>query len=105
MEQERPGSVQRIPLSQHSPYTQQGDLKRATDHHRVSRLLEPNDLILRAYEAMNLGILVVSHDGFISHYNSMYAQLRHIPPDSMIGHPVAELDRNRYSSARQIDRL
>jgi transcriptional regulator with PAS, ATPase and Fis domain len=93
MEQERPGSVQRIPFSQHHSHTRQNDLRYAADRHRVSRLVAPNDLVLRAYEAMDLGILVVSHDGLISHYNSMYAQLRHIPPDGLIGHPVAELDR------------
>jgi transcriptional regulator with PAS, ATPase and Fis domain len=93
MEQERPGSVQRFPLSQQNFQTRQDDPRRVTPSSSIPQLVEPADLMLRAYEAMNLGILVVSHQGIISHYNTMYAQLRRIPPGALIGRSVAELDR------------
>jgi transcriptional regulator with PAS, ATPase and Fis domain len=51
------------------------------------------DLILRAYDALNMGILVVSHEGIVHHYNAAYAQLRSIAPDEMVGRPVTKLDR------------
>jgi transcriptional regulator with PAS, ATPase and Fis domain len=60
---------------------------------RAQVLDEPTNLILRAYDALNMGILVVSHAGIIHHYNTAYAELRNITPDEMIGHPVAKLDR------------
>jgi transcriptional regulator with PAS, ATPase and Fis domain len=51
--------------------------------------------VLRAYDAMQMGILVVSREGIIQHYNTTYAQLRRIPSASMIGRSVAELDRRQ----------
>jgi transcriptional regulator with PAS, ATPase and Fis domain len=50
-------------------------------------------LILRSYDALNMGILVVSHEGIVHHYNSTYAELRNIALGEMVGHPVATLDR------------
>jgi transcriptional regulator with PAS, ATPase and Fis domain len=56
---------------------------------------DPMQLVLRAYDAMHTGILVVSREGIIQHCNMAYAQLRHIPSERMIGRPVTELDRRQ----------
>ena len=60
---------------------------------------EPTDLILRAYDALNMAIMVVSHDGIIHHYNTAYATLRNITPGEMVGSPVAKLDRRESIKA------
>ncbi len=60
---------------------------------------ESMDLLLRAYDAMDMGILVVSHDGLIHHYNTAYAELRHIVLNEMVGHPVAKIDRRESIQA------
>lgn len=67
--------------------------------HSMTESIDPADLALRAYDALNMGLLVVSHEGLISHYNSAYAQLRNIPLGQMIGHPVAEIDRRESIQA------
>ncbi|MCZ6873397.1 MAG: sigma 54-interacting transcriptional regulator [bacterium] len=54
---------------------------------------ESMNLLLRAYDALDMALLVVSHDGLIHHYNQAYAELRSIALDEMVGHPVAKLDR------------
>lgn len=51
------------------------------------------ELISKAYDALNLGILVVSHVGMVCHYNAAYARLRKVSPDEMIGRLVHEIDR------------
>lgn len=56
--------------------------------------MEP-ELILKAYDALNLGILVVSRVGLVCHYNTAYAHLRKVAPGQMIGRSVYELDRRR----------
>ena len=71
-----------------------------TDSLQRAQVLDgQTDLILRAYDALNLGILVVSHEGIIHHYNAAYAQLRNISPDEMIGYPVAKIDRRETIKA------
>ncbi len=60
---------------------------------------EPADLILRAYDALSMAIMVVSHDGIIHHYNTAYATLRNITPGEMVGSPVAQLDRRESIKA------
>jgi transcriptional regulator with PAS, ATPase and Fis domain len=62
-------------------------------------LVDPTDLILRAYDALDMGILVVSHDGIIHHYNTAYAELRNIALGEMVGHPVTVLDRRQSIGA------
>ncbi len=54
---------------------------------------EPLDLIFRAYDALEQGLLVVSNEGLISHYNAAYARLRNIPVGALLGHPVEAVDR------------
>jgi transcriptional regulator with PAS, ATPase and Fis domain len=54
---------------------------------------ESTNLLLRAYDALDMAMLVVSHDGFIQHYNNAYAELRSIALDDLVGYPVAKLDR------------
>ncbi len=89
MEQERSGSA---PYAESSRHRWQ-DSDAANGLHGMSELPEPTALALRAYDALNMGLLVVSHEGVISHYNSAYAQLRNIPLGTMIGQSVAALDR------------
>lgn len=60
---------------------------------RTPFLNGPTELTLRAYDALNMGILVVSYEGIIHHYNAAYAQLRSITPDEMLGQPVTKIDR------------
>jgi transcriptional regulator with PAS, ATPase and Fis domain len=60
---------------------------------------EPIDLISRAYDALDQGILVVSHDGLISHYNAAYAHLRNISADELLGKPLELLDRRNSITA------
>jgi transcriptional regulator with PAS, ATPase and Fis domain len=50
-------------------------------------------LLLRAYDALDQGILVVSHTGLISYYNTAYAQLRNLTLQSLIGQPLETIDR------------
>jgi transcriptional regulator with PAS, ATPase and Fis domain len=59
---------------------------------------EPVDLISRAYDALDQGILVVSQDGLISHYNAAYAQLRNIGTTELLGKPLDLLDRRHSIS-------
>ena len=54
---------------------------------------DPTELLLHAYDALDQGILVVSHEGLISHYNAAYAQLRSIAMGSLVGQPLEALDR------------
>ena len=60
---------------------------------------EPIDLISRAYDALDQGILVVSQDGLISHYNAAYAQLRNIGTVELLGKPLEILDRRHSITA------
>lgn len=60
---------------------------------------EPIDLISRAYDALDQGILVVSEDGRISHYNAAYAQLRNIGATELLGKPLELLDRRHSITA------
>ena len=60
---------------------------------------EPIDLISRAYDALDQGILVVSQDGLISHYNAAYAQLRNIGVHELLGQPLEVLDRRNSITA------
>lgn len=60
---------------------------------------EPIDLISWAYDALDQGILVVSEDGLISHYNAAYAQLRNIGVTELLGKPLALLDRRHSITA------
>lgn len=62
-------------------------------HYSVSVEPDPMELLLHAYDALEQGILVVSHEGLISHYNAAYAQLRRIAMGSLIGQPLEALDR------------
>ena len=95
MEQARSGSAQRPGAFRHRWHEHDA----TTAARSASASLGPTDLALRAYDALNMGLLVVSHEGIISHYNSAYAQLRHIPLGRMIGHPIAELDRRESIQA------
>lgn len=92
MEHERTRSEQPVPASQKS-----AGGPRDNDNHSTLRSVhvgvEPMDLLIRAYDALDQAILVVSHEGLISHYNAAYAQLRNIATEAMIGHPVEEIDR------------
>ncbi|MFQ5657270.1 MAG: sigma-54 interaction domain-containing protein [Candidatus Methylomirabilales bacterium] len=54
------------------------------------------ELISKAYDALNLGILVVSHVGMVCHYNAAYARLRKVSPGEMVGRSVHELDRRGH---------
>ena len=89
MEQERSGSAPYAETSRH----RWQDSAATNGLHGISELPESTALALRAYDALNMGLLVVSHEGVISHYNSAYAQLRNIPLGTMIGQSVAALDR------------
>ena len=60
---------------------------------------EPLDLLLRAYDALDQGILVVSKEGRIIHYNSAYAQLRDIGVDAALGQPLETIDRRHSIQA------
>ncbi|ETX06387.1 MAG: hypothetical protein ETSY2_17405 [Candidatus Entotheonella gemina] len=60
---------------------------------------EPIDLIFRAYDALDQGILVVSEEGLISHYNAAYAQLRNIGTTELLGKPLELLDRRNSITA------
>ncbi len=60
---------------------------------------EPIDLISRAYDALDQGILVVTEEGLISHYNSAYAQLRNIGAGELVGQPLEILDRRNSITA------
>jgi PAS domain-containing protein len=51
------------------------------------------ELILRAYDTLEEGILVVSPGGEIRYYNQVYARLRHLSPGALLGHPLEEIDR------------
>ena len=65
-----------------------------SDANRVVRIgSEPIDLILRAYDELDQGILIVTQDGLISHYNAAYANLRNIRIDELLGKPIELLDR------------
>jgi transcriptional regulator with PAS, ATPase and Fis domain len=57
------------------------------------------DLLSRAYDALDQGILVVSQDGLITHYNAAYAQLRNIGTTELFGKPLALLDRRNTIAA------
>jgi sigma-54 dependent transcriptional regulator, acetoin dehydrogenase operon transcriptional activator AcoR len=66
----------------------------ARDASSIARLGDvPVDLISQAYDALDQGILVVSQDGLVSHYNAAYAQLRHIGTTELLGKPLERLDR------------
>jgi transcriptional regulator with PAS, ATPase and Fis domain len=95
MEQMHPGSAQRFQLSRHSASASEEERQRANRGHGTLAPAHPANLVLRAYDAMHLGILVVSREGIIQHYNAAYAQLRHIPSNTMIGRSIAELDRRQ----------
>src|SRR5262249_40825425 len=53
------------------------------------------NLVPWAFETVQLGILVVAHDGTIAHYNEPYAQLRGIPLGALVGQPVEALERRQ----------
>jgi transcriptional regulator with PAS, ATPase and Fis domain len=89
MDHERSGSAQRVGASRYRWH----EHDTAPTPPGMPALIEPTDLVLRAYDALHMGLLVVSQEGIINHYNSAYAQLRNIPLGQMIGRPVAELDR------------
>src|SRR5262245_17811088 len=95
MEQVNPGSVPRFQLSRHSTSLPQEELRRPDHSQSTLALVDPTNLVLRAYDAMHMGILVVSKEGIIRHYNSTYAQLRRIPSERLIGRSVTELDRRQ----------
>jgi transcriptional regulator with PAS, ATPase and Fis domain len=57
--------------------------------------VEPPFLLLRAFDALNFGILVISHKGRVRYYNAAYARLRNIPPGEMMFRPFDELERRR----------
>lgn len=59
---------------------------------------EPIDLISRAYDALDQGILVVSEEGLVSHYNAAYAHLRNIGTTELLGKPLELLDRRHSIS-------
>ena len=67
--------------------------------HSLSIGDEQLDLLLRAYDALDQGILVVSKEGLITHYNAAYAQLRNIAVDAMLGQPLEQLDRRHSIQA------
>ncbi len=70
------------------------------DAERIARVGdEPIDLILRAYDALDQGILVVTEDGLISHYNAAYAQLRNIEAGNLVGKHLEVLDRRNSITA------
>ncbi len=70
------------------------------DAHHIARVGdEPIDLISRAYDELDQGILVVSHDGLVSHYNAAYAQLRNIGATELLGKPLELLDRRNSITA------
>jgi len=52
-------------------------------------------LVPWAFETVQLGILVVAHDGTIVHYNAPYAQLRGMPLGALVGQPVEALERRQ----------
>ncbi len=56
-------------------------------------------LVLLAYDAINVGILVVSQEGMILYYNAAFARLRKLAPGEMIGSPVDEIDRRGHVTA------
>lgn len=60
---------------------------------------ESIDLLSRAYDAFDQGILVVSQDGLIAHYNAAYAQLRNIGTTELFGKPLGLLDRRNTITA------
>jgi transcriptional regulator with PAS, ATPase and Fis domain len=60
---------------------------------------EAIDLLSRAYDALDQGILVVSQDGLITHYNAAYAQLRNIGATELFGKPLELLDRRNTITA------
>lgn len=65
-----------------------------SDANRVVRIgSEPIDLILRAYDELDQGILIIAQNGLISHYNAAYAHLRNIRMDELLGKPIELLDR------------
>jgi transcriptional regulator with PAS, ATPase and Fis domain len=68
-------------------------------HHIVRVGDESIDLVSRAYDALDQGILVVSQDGLISHYNAAYAQLRNIGTTELFGKPLELLDRRNTITA------
>ncbi len=57
--------------------------------------IEPPSLLLRAFDALNFGILVVSHEGLVRYYNAAYARLRNIPSGEMMFRPLDEVERRR----------
>ncbi len=91
------------PFEQHLPSTQHtgphaGDTPR-NPRHIVQVGDEPLDLIFRAYDALDQGILVIAQTGRISHYNATYAQLRNIDIGAMVGEPLENLDRRNSIQA------
>lgn len=90
-----PGSAPRFPLSRPGSHTPPEDRRPTDKQQEAGVLMDPTSLVLRAYDAMHMGILVVSKEGIIRHYNSLYAQLRRIPCGRMIGREVAEIDRRQ----------
>jgi transcriptional regulator with PAS, ATPase and Fis domain len=92
MEHERAHSAQGTPAASKAaePST---NAQSEQSRHVVSVGAEPLELLLRAYDALDQGILVVSHAGLISYYNTAYAQLRNIALKSLIGQPLETIDR------------
>jgi transcriptional regulator with PAS, ATPase and Fis domain len=54
---------------------------------------DPLDLVYRAYDAIEQGILVVSKEGIITHYNAAYAQIRNIDQGALVGQHLKQIDR------------
>jgi transcriptional regulator with PAS, ATPase and Fis domain len=54
---------------------------------------DPMELVYRAYDAIEQGVLVVSKEGIITHYNAAYAQIRNIAQDTLVGQHLKQLDR------------
>lgn len=75
--------------------SQKDDLERGVTRLRPRAPAAPTSLVLGAYDALDLGILIISQQGVVCYYNTAYAHLRNIPPGEMIGHPLEELDRRR----------
>ena len=85
-------SKRRASRSQDYPEHSMDHLSQGADY-LVPMGEEPFDLLLRAYDALAQGVLIVSRDGLISHYNTVYAQLRNIPMGALLGYPLEEVDR------------
>ncbi len=73
--------------------TQLHDLGCHSSSPQMQEQPDPMELISRAVDSLQWGVLVISPEGHVCHYNAAYARLRHIDPTAMVGRPVEELDR------------